>query len=112
EVGCTLVGRVGGDVHPAEPGAVGAPRFPHARVDVPRGHDRHRQQAAAGAFLQLGGEVVVDLDAGGEECGVGGRVGHALAAQSEVVREHDLDPDARGVHHREARVDVVGTDVD
>ena len=107
QVGSAEVLRIGRHVH-----AAGAERrdplgLGDAGVDVPRRHERQRQQAVARLLLDLGHAVVVDLDRQPAQRLV---VDHAevLAAETDRAREDDLRVDPALVEHLEADLRVVG----
>ncbi len=96
---------------PRAPEAGDAPRLADARVDVPRRHEREREEAVARVGLDLGHGVVVDLDG---QPAQGGVVDHAevLTAQADGAREDDLRVDPALVEHAEADDGVVRTEMD
>ena len=63
QVGGAEVLRVGRHVDAPQAEARAALGLLHAQVDVPRGHDRHREEPEVRLVLHLGHGVVVDLDA-------------------------------------------------
>jgi hypothetical protein len=97
-------------VHPARPEAGDAPRLADTRVDVPRRHERERQQTVARVGLDLGHGVVVDLDGQAAQRRV---VDHAevLTPQADGAREDDLRVDAALVEHAESDDGVVRTEM-
>ena len=78
-----------------------------ARVDVPRGQDRHRQQPVAGIRLELGVGVVEDLEAQVAQRGVLHEIAECLPTEADHAREDDLCPDADLVEELHARGRIV-----
>ena len=107
EIGEALVVRVGVGVDPAQSETVRALDLAHRAVDVPPRHDRHREEALAGPFLDLGHRVVEDGGAQHPELRIDDVV-ELLAAEPDDVRVEDLRVHAHRVHHLEPGVDVVG----
>ena len=99
----------GSDVRltPRRPRLRGPLDLAHARVDVPRREDRHRQQPVARLRLQLGVGVVEDLDAEVAQLRILDEVAERLAAEADHAREDDLRPDADLVEQLHPRVGVV-----
>ena len=92
---------------PRRPRSLGALHLAHARVDVPRGQDRHRQQPVARLRLELGVGVVEDLEAEVAQRDVLHEIAELLAAEADHAREDDLGPDADLVEQLHPRGGVV-----
>ena len=107
EVGRAEILRVGREVDAAQAEVLGALHLAHARVDVPRGQDRHRQQPVARLRLELGVGVVEDLEAEVAQRGVLHEVAERLAAEPDDAGEDDLGPDPDLVEQLHARDGVV-----
>ena len=111
EVGGAEVLGVGRHVHAAHAELADALGLGDAGVDVPRRHERHRQESVARVGLDLGHLVVVHLDHQATQRLV---FHHAevLATEADRAREDDLRVDAALVEDLEPYLRVVGADVD
>jgi hypothetical protein len=110
EIRRTEVLRIGGHVDAAHPEACHALSLRDAQVDVPRRHQRHRQQTIVRGGLDLGHAVVVELDDETAERVVFDEA-EVLAAEANRAREDDLRVDAALVHHLEPHFGVPRADV-
>ena len=111
EVGRAEILGIGRHVHPACAERADPLGFGDAGVDVPRRHQRHRQEPVAGVGLDLRHLVVVELDHQAAQVLV---LHHAevLAAETDGAREDDLRVDAALVENLEPHLRVVRADVD